>query len=118
MIAPIGINTAGRPAEDVISYQTVHEVLPALVRILGQLELLKRAWNGPLNGIPAKIVAAAQAGEALGGYAPADWARWGQTLLALDVFLATQIEIALPDGSTEMLTPLDVLIASYAPVAA
>jgi hypothetical protein len=109
-------NTIGLAAEDAIPRQVIQEVLPQLEAMFVTLSKLQRVWNVPQNGIPAKIIAAAQAGQPLGGYDPADWARWGQTLLALNVFLATPITITLPDGSTENVTPESVLLTRYTPM--
>lgn len=108
--------TTGLAAEDAIPRQVIYEVLPQLENLFMTLERLQKIWNTPQNGIPAKIVAAAQSGNALGGYDPADWARWGQTLLALDEFLATPITITLPSGSTETVTPESVLLTKYVPM--
>lgn len=115
---PMLNNTTGMAAEDAIPRTVVYEVLPQLEAMLVTLGKLQRVWNVPQNGIPAKIVAAEQAGQPLGGYAPADWARWGQALMALNVFLATEIVIQLPDGSTETVTPESVLLTRYTPVQA
>ena len=113
---PFGSNTTGLAAEDAIPRQVVYEVLPQLEAMLVTLGKLQRVWNTPQNAIPAKIAAAAQAGQPLGGYSPADWVRWGETLLALNVFLATPITITLPDESTETVTPESVLLTRYTPV--
>lgn len=106
----------GASAEDTISRTVIHTVLPALEDLLVTLGRLQKVWNTPQNGIPAKIMAAAQAGQPLGGYSPSDWARWGQTLLALDAFLQVPIEMQLPDGSTEEATPESVLLTRYTPM--
>ncbi len=117
MIAPIGSGrTLGLAAEDEIPRQVVNSVLPYLEEMLATLDKLQRVWNTPQNGIPAKIVAAAQAGTALGGYSPADWARWGQTMMGLNAFLTTPIDITLPDGTTETVTPESVVMTRYTPV--
>lgn len=110
-------NTVGLPAEDAIPRMVVYEVLPQLEKLLLVLVGLQKKWNNPQNEIPQKIVAAALAGQSLGGYSPADWVRWGETLLALNVFLATPITFTLPDGSDVTATPEDILTASYTPVA-
>ncbi len=109
-------NTTGMAAEDAIPRTVVYEVLPQLEAMLVTLGKLQRVWNTPQNGVPAKIVAAATSGQPLGGYSPADWARWGQALMALNAFLGTPIEITLPDGSTETVTPESVLLTRYTPV--
>lgn len=109
-------DTAGLPAEEGIPRAVIYEVLPQLDALLLVLIGLQKRWNNPQNGIPAKIVAAALAGQALGGYSPADWARWGQALMALNTFLATPVTIQLPDGSTETATPEQILTASYSPI--
>ncbi len=111
-----GTATSGMSAEESIPRQVVHTVLPALEDLLFTLARLQKVWNVPQNAIPAKIVAAAQAGQPLGGYAPADWARWGQTLLALDVFLQTPITLTLPDGTQETATPESILLTRYTPM--
>lgn len=111
-----GASTVGLPAEEAIPRQVVYDVLPKLEDMLTTLGKLQRVWNTPQNGIPAKIMAAAMAGQALGNFSPADWARWGQTLLALDVFLQTPITLQLPDGSTEQVTPESVLLTRYTPM--
>ena len=111
-----GFSTTGMAAEDAIPLQVIHEVLPQLEAMLVTLDKLKRIWNTPQNAIPAKIMAAKAGGAALGGYSPDDRARWGQALLALDVFLATPITITLPDGSTEDVTPESVLLTRYTPM--
>jgi len=105
-------------AEEAIPRTVVFEVLPQLEAMLVTLGKLQRVWNTPQNAIPAKIGAAAMAGQPLGGYAAADWVRWGETLLALNVFLATPIEITLPNGTTETVTPESVLLTRYTPVQA
>jgi hypothetical protein len=94
----------------------VYEVLPQLENLFMALQRLQQIWNTPQNGIPTKIGTAAMTGQALGGYAPTDWVRWGETLLALDTFLTTPIEINLPDGSTETVTPKSVLLTRYVPM--
>ena len=109
-------NTLGLPAEDAIPRTVIYEVLPQLEAMLVTLGKLQKVWNTPQNAVPAKIMAAALAGQPLGGYAPDDWARWGQTLLALNVFLGTPVTIQLPDGSTETVTPESVLLTRYTPV--
>lgn len=109
-------NTIGLRAEDAIPRQIVYEVLPQLEALLFVLVRLKTIWNTPQNAIPAKIAAAAQASQSLGGYSPQDWVRWGETLLALDVFLDTEITITMPDGSTETVTPRNVLLTRYTPM--
>lgn len=111
-----GPASTGMAAEDIIARQVVHDVLPSLEELLFVLARLQKIWNVPQNAIPEKIVTAAKAGQPLGGYAPADWARWGQTLLALDMFLQTPIELQLPDGSTEKVTPESVLLTKYTPM--
>lgn len=109
-------NTVGLPVEEAIPRQVVYEVLPQLEALLFVLVRLKTIWNTPQNAIPAKIAAAAQASQSLGGYSPHDWVLWGETLLALDVFLDTEITITMPDGSTETVTPRNVLLTRYTPV--
>lgn len=111
-----GPASTGMAAEDTIARQVIHQVLPALEDLLFTLARLQKIWNVPQNAIPEKIVKAAQAGQPLGGYAPADWARWGQTLLALDTFLQTPVKLQLPDGSTEEVTPESVLLTKYTPM--
>lgn len=111
-----GTATTGMAAEEAIPRQVVHQVLPALEDLLFVLGRLQKVWNVPQNAIPAKIMAAAQAGQPLGGYSAADWARWGQTLLALDVFLQTPITLTLPDGTQETVTPESVLLTRYTPM--
>ena len=111
-------NTVGLPAEEAIPRIVIYELLPQLEKLLLTLVGLQKKWNNPHSAIPSKITAAAQAGQPLGGYSPADWARWGQTLIALNVFLATPLTIMLPDGSTETRTPEGVLTASYTPLQA
>lgn len=113
-----GAATTGMAAEESIPRQVIHSVLPALEELLFTLERLQKVWNVPQNGIPAKIVAAVQSGQPLGGYDPRDWARWGQTLLALDVFLQTPITLTLPDGTQETVTPESVLLTRYTPMEA
>lgn len=114
---PFGmVSTVGMAVEDAIPRQVVYEVLPQLEAMLVTLGKLRKIWNTPQNAIPAKIVAAAMAGQPLGGYSPADWVRWGEALLALDEFLATEITITLPDGTTETVTPESVLLTRYTPV--
>jgi hypothetical protein len=111
-------NTVGLPAEEAIPRIVIYELLPQLEKLLLTLVGLQKKWNNPHSAIPSKIMEAAGAGQPLGGYSPADWVRWGETLLALNVFLATPIEIALPSGSTETVTPESILTASYTPVQA
>lgn len=108
-------NTLGMAAENAIPRTVVYEVLPQLENLFMALQRLQQIWNTPQNGIPGKIVAAATAGQPLGGYSPADWVRWGETLLALDEFLTTPITINLPDGSSEEVTPKSVLLTRYVP---
>lgn len=108
--------TVGLPAETAIPRTVVYEVLPQLENLFMALQRLQQIWNTPQNGIPGKIVAAATAGQPLGGYSPADWVRWGEALLALDEFLTTPITINLPDGSSEEVTPKSVLLTRYVPV--
>lgn len=110
-------NTLGLPAEEAIPRQVVYDVLPKLEELFVTLGRLQRVWNTPQNGIPAKIVAAAMSDTALGGYDAKDWVRWGETLLALNTFLATPITITLPDSSTETVTPESVLLTRYTPKA-
>ena len=84
---PFGFaSTVGLSAEDAVPRQVVYEILPQLEAMLVALGKLQKIWNTPQNAIPAKIGAAAAGGQALGGYSPADWARWGETLLALNTF--------------------------------
>lgn len=109
-------NTVGLSAEDAIPRTVVYEVLPQLEAMLVTLGKLQRVWNTPQNRIPERIMEAAAAGQPLGGYSPADWARWGQTLLALNTFLATPVTITLPSGDTETVTPESVLLTRYTPV--
>lgn len=111
-----GPASTGMAAEDIIARQVIHQVLPALEDLLFTLARLQKVWNVPQNAIPAKIVTAAKMGQPLGGYSPFDFARWGQTLLALDVFLQTPIVLQLPDGSTEEVTPESVLLTKYTPM--
>lgn len=108
---------AGLSAEEYVTRKTVFEVLPQLESMLTMLNGLDRVWNAPRNGIPAKIVAAKAAGETVAGYDPDDLARLSQTMQALKTFLATEIEITLADGSTEMATPESVLLTRYVPIA-
>lgn len=112
----LSTSTVGLPAETAIPRTVVYEVLPQLENLFMALQRLQQIWNTPQNGIPAKIMTAAMAGQPLGGFSPADWARWGETLLAFDVFLTTPIEITLPNGSTETVTPKSVLLTRYVPM--
>lgn len=109
-------STVGLPAETAIPRTVVYEVLPQLENLFMTLERLQKIWNTPQNAIPTKIVTAAMTGQALGGYSPADWVRWGETLLALRQFLTTPITITLPNGSTETVTPESVLLTRYTPM--
>ena len=109
-------NTVGLPAEEAIPRTVIYEILPQLEAMLVALGRLQKIWNTPQNAVPDKIIAAAQAGQPLGGYAAADWVRWGETLLALNTFLATPIEITLPNGTVETVTPESVLLTRYTPV--
>lgn len=110
-----GTPTSGMAAEDEIARQVVHQVLPGLEEMLNTLGKLQRVWNTPRNDIPAKIMSAAKEGTALGGYDPADWARWGQGLQKLELNLAEAFTVFLPDGSTEETTLQDLLLTRYVP---
>lgn len=114
-LPPVIGSTLGLSAEETIARQVVYTVLPALEEMLITLGRLSKVWNTPQNGIPEKIAAAAAAGEALAGYDPNDWIRWGEALLALNVFLATPITVTLADGSTEQRTPESYLLTRYTP---
>lgn len=115
---PMAGSTLGLSAEETIARQVIYTVLPALEEMLITLGRLSKVWNTPQNQIPEKIAAAAGAGQALAGYDPADWIRWGEALLALNVFLATPIEVTLPDGTTEQRTPESYLLTRYTPAGA
>lgn len=104
---------AGLSAEEEIAYSVIQTILPTLREFLALLDSLSQTWNTPGNDIPDKIVAAAQAGESLAGYSPADWVRWGQTFLGLGVFLGTPMSITLPGGETEQTTPRATLQRRY-----
>lgn len=108
-------STLGLSAEETIARQVVYTVLPALEEMLITLGRLSRVWNTPQNEIPQKIGTAAATGQTLAGYSPADWIRWGEALLALNVFLATPITVTLPDGTQESRTPESYLLTRYTP---
>lgn len=109
-------NTLGLPAEQAIARQVIYEVLPQLETLLMALARLQRIWNTPQNGIPTKIGAALMANQSLAGYSPKDWIRWGETLLALDTFLSTELTIEFPDMTSENVTPESVLLTRYTQV--
>jgi len=103
----------GLSAEEEIAYSVNYEILPALRQLLAVLDSLSQTWNTPGNDIPQKILAAAQAGQPLAGYSPADWVRWGQTFLGVQVYLDTPQTLTKPDGSTEQTTPRATLQRRY-----
>lgn len=109
-------NYSGLSADEEIPRRVIYDILPGLEEWLGTLGKIQRIWNAPRNAIPEKIVQAKAQGKSLGGYDPDDWARWGQTLVALNAFLATPITIQLADGTTEEVTPESVLLTRYTPV--
>lgn len=111
-----GTAGSGMSAEETIARQVVHEVLPGLEELLFKLARLQRVWNTPGNNIPGKIVAAAQAGQPLAQFSPADWARWGQGLEKLQGALAETFTVKLPDGGAEDTTLEDLLLTKYVPM--
>jgi hypothetical protein len=103
----------GLSAEEEIAQTVIGSILPSLRTMLEALTSLSQVWNTPGNDIPAKIMAAAQAGQPLAGYSPNTWAEWGQVFLAVEEFLDTPTTVALPDGSTLNTTPRAALQKRY-----
>ena len=97
-------------AEEEIAVRVQQQVLPALRTQLKELGDLQSVWL--VNGIEAKVEAAALAGEPLAGYSAADWATWGEVLRQLMTWLETPIE-ALGGA-----TPGQALIKRYTAVQA
>ena len=95
-------------AEQEIAARVQQQVLPALRTELKELGDLQQVWL--VNGIEAKVAAAALAGEPLAGYSAADWATWGEVLRQLMTWLNTPI--------TELggMTPGQALIKRYTAV--
>jgi len=100
-------------AEQEIANRVTLEVLPGLRGMLTMLNEMQEIWLAPGNDISGRIAAAAAAGATLAGYSPAAWLAWGAMLTALQAFLATEIEFTLPDGSTVVMTPKNVLLTRY-----
>lgn len=92
-------------AEEEIAARVQQQVLPALRSEFKELGDLQQVWI--VNGIEAKVTAAAAAGEPLAGYSAADWATWGEVLRQLMTWLNTPI--AALGGAT----PGQVLIKRY-----
>lgn len=113
---PMTTSTIGLPAEQAIVRQVVYEVLPKLEDLFMTLERLQKVWNVPQNAIPIKIGTAMMTGQALAGYDPKDFVRWGETLLRLREWLDTEFTITFPDTTTETVTPESVLLTKYVPV--
>lgn len=111
-------STAATTAEQEIVNRIMLEVLPGLRGMLTMLGELQEVWLAPGNEIQAKIVKAAEGGAPLAGYSPASWLAWGAVLTSLQMFLNTEIEFILPDGSTVKVTPKNVLLTRYMQVAA
>jgi hypothetical protein len=105
--------TAATTAEQEIANRVMLEVLPGLRGMLAMLNELQEVWLAPGNEIQGKIAKAAEGGAPLAGYAPSAWLAWGAVLTALQMFLGTEIEFALPDGSTAKITPKNVLLTRY-----
>lgn len=97
-------------AEEEIAARVQQQVLPALRTQLKELGDLQSVWL--VNGIEAKVEAAALAGTPLAGYSAADWATWGEVLRQLMTWLETPIE------SLGGATPGQALIKRYTAVQA
>lgn len=93
------------PAEEEIARRVVGETLPALRGFLAKLSAMQQEWY--VNGIPAKIDAAAKEERTLAGHSAETWRDWGETFLALQTFLATPLE------SLNGKTPAQVLMKRY-----
>ncbi len=78
--------------------------LPGLRRLLADLQAMQETWE--VNGINAKIAAAAGNETALAGFSPAAWAAWGTVFTETLAFLDT------PIASLGM-TPRQVLLTRY-----
>lgn len=95
-------------AEEEIAARVQQQVLPALRTELKELTDLQNVWL--VNGIEAKVAAAAAANQPLAGYSAADWATWGEVLRQLMTWLATPLE------ELGGMTPGQALIKRYTAV--
>ena len=91
-------------AEQEIAETVMSEILPSLRKLLAGLHAMQEVWL--VNGIAAKIEAAAVAGEPLAGYAPSVWVAWGT------VFTETLAFLDVPIASLDK-TPRQVLLTRY-----
>lgn len=91
-------------AEQEIAETVMSEMLPSLRKLLAGLQAMQEVWL--VNGIAAKIEAAATASEPLAGFSPAAWVRWGT------VFTETLAFLDVPIASIGA-TPREVLITRY-----
>lgn len=108
MIDPYRQAAGQLTAEEEIAARVQQQVLPALRTELKELGDLQQVWL--VNGIEAKVAAAAAAGESLAGYSVADWAVWGEVLRQLQTWLET------PIAELSGLTPGQALIRRYTAV--
>jgi len=108
MLDPYRAASGQVTAEEEIAARVQQQVLPALRSEFKELGDLQQVWI--VNGIEAKVLAAATAGEPLAGYSAADWATWGEVLRQLMTWLNTPIE-ALGGA-----TPGQVLVKRYTAV--
>lgn len=90
MIDPYRQAAGQLTAEEEIAARVQQQVLPALRAEFKELGDLQQVWL--VNGIEAKVLAAAAAGEPLAGYSAATWATWGEVLRQLMSWLATPLD--------------------------
>lgn len=86
---PYTMGKAGEvAAEEEIAATVTRQLLPELRTALARLNAMQQTWH--VNGIPAKIEAAALADELLAGFSATTWAGWGESLTLLQEFLSAE----------------------------
>lgn len=91
----------------------VGAILPNLKGTLAILDATSGEWTAPRNRIGEKMQAAFETGQPLAGYAAEDWAIWGVMLQKLNAFLEEGFTTQYPDGSSETITPRQVINTTF-----
>lgn len=111
--AALEAQVAGKPPVEQQLASKILQLIGSLNSAYLLMVEINERWTA--NGMTQRIVDAAEEGQTLAGYMPADWVAWGAITPRVIGFLNTEYTVQLPDGTVLTTTPKLALLHDYQP---